>query len=1396
MSLGSSTWRRISRRGITHLTGVLAVILLASSSPSRVDLHAAGVISGIVFQDFNGNGIQDLGVSISTAGGGTTTLANDRGIAGITIIAVDSAGVTQGSATTLPNGSYSLSAGGAGPYRIEFAGFPAGFFPGPHGTQNGTTVQFVPDGNSASVNLGLVRATDHSQNNPELVTSIYTFGDQISGPNANQPVLVSFPYNSGAADGTPIPPPGPQPGGSDSNGGPYLEPTDHSPFLLANQVGTTWGLAYDRISRTVYAAAFTKKYAGYGPSGNGAIYQAGGPAGVGLFADLNQIFGAGTAGVDFRGTPTWIVDGGFFADGGNTGWDAVGKSSLGGMDISDDGGFLYVMNLADRSLYILPTTGPLNSTTVRSVLVPNPGIPDIDFRPFAVTFHAGQVYVGAINSAESTQNPADVTAYVFLLDPVSATFNPTPILQFDLDFPRGIGNAFAFLDAARTMPVPGAWQPWTTTFKNRALASMFVDPGSAGDTIYPQPWLTGLAFDADGNMVLGIRDRTGDQVGVLTPDDPSRPGELRRGIAIGDTLRAAFDPGLGTFALETNGTVGGNTSAGAGNNQGPGSGEFYFEDFTPLPPGFATATIHDEMSVGGVLQIPGFPDVATTTINPILVVGAFSRGGVRWFDNATGAITRAYEAYYSGPVSTSAITFSKANGVGDLLALVDPAPLEIGNRVWVDSDADGIQDAGEPGIAGVTVGLYSPGGVEIGSAVTNAAGEYFFSNAAPPAGPPHPSAAYGITGLTPNTAGFTVRLDDPANYAPGGPLHDLQLTTAGVGPDRAIDSNGVPSMPTDVRATFDTGGPGENDHTIDFGWFGADIEVQKVLVIGNPPGGQIDIREGEPYTFWLKVINHGPAAATNVVVRDVLPMGVEVVSYVASQGTLDATTGVWTVGSLAIGGVAQLDITVIPRQPGPRENRFERVSSSPGDPNSANDVSTATFNVQARSDIAVRGVFVPSLLTAHTVDATNPTVTMRFEVRNPGLVPMAAIRVQAALRAADDRPALTITSARPSQGTIDATAGAWDVGPLAPGASATIEVTATVTRAVRMYAELSRATTTPADGDPANDRAVLTVDGVTPNSGGPYVAFGNTSGTATGDVIVGAGELAPAAVQLFDRSGARTLSFAPYDPRITGGVRVAACDLNADGRDEIVTAAGLPDGGPHVRVFSRSGGNTVSPVAGWYAIDPQYRGGVYVACGDVDGDGVPEVVTGTGAEGSAVIQIWKPTLATGGAQELKRGALGDILPGFGVRVATCDLTGDGRAEIIATAPGGSAPLVRIFDVATARLLHAFPAAGPGETVGLQVACGDILPGGGNEIVVGLELGGSPIARAFTPVGAVLGEYLGFAPTPGASVRVAIGEFDGDPTLQEFALATGLTGGPQVLVGSARAGVTILLRLTP
>src|SRR5207253_1004299 len=107
-------------------------------------------------------------------------------------------------------------------------------------------------------------------------------------------------------------------------------------------------------------------------------------------------------------------------------------------------------------------------------------------------------------------------------------------------------------------------------------------------------------------------------------------------------------------------------------------------------------------------------------------------------------------------------------------------------------------------------------------------------------------------------------------------------------------------------------------------------------------------------------------------------------------------------------------------------------------------------------------------------------------------------------------------------------------------------------------------------------------------TGGVYVAAGDVNNDGFADIIVGAdGGGGPNVVVHSGKDGALLLSFFPFDPRFTGGVRVAAGDVDGDGRAEVVCGAG-PGGGPEVAVVDFSG----AMLNGYFAYDPRFTVGV------------------------------------------------------------------------------------------------------------------------------------------------------------------------------------------------------------
>jgi len=67
---------------------------------------------------------------------------------------------------------------------------------------------------------------------------------------------------------------------------------------------------------------------------------------------------------------------------------------------------------------------------------------------------------------------------------------------------------------------------------------------------------------------------------------------------------------------------------------------------------------------------------------------------------------------------------------------------------------------------------------------------------------------------------------------------------------------------------------------------------------------------GDTVTFTVTLTNNGPLDDTGIIVTDIVPAGLTYSSSVADQGTYNATTGIWTVGSVANTGTATLTLKV------------------------------------------------------------------------------------------------------------------------------------------------------------------------------------------------------------------------------------------------------------------------------------------------------------------------------------------------------------------------------------------------------------------------------------------------------------------------------------------------------
>jgi uncharacterized repeat protein (TIGR01451 family) len=219
-------------------------------------------------------------------------------------------------------------------------------------------------------------------------------------------------------------------------------------------------------------------------------------------------------------------------------------------------------------------------------------------------------------------------------------------------------------------------------------------------------------------------------------------------------------------------------------------------------------------------------------------------------------------------------------------------------------------------------------------------------------------------------------------------------------------------------------------------------------------------------TFTIGASNSGPSAATGVQVTDLLPAGLTWVSDTGA-GSYVPGTGIWTVGGLASGGSASLQIVATVTRSGAIVNQATKTAQGETDPNSSNNAALVGLNAPAQADVQV------SKTVDNAAPAVSTNVTFTISAHNAGPANATGVVLTDLLPAG-----LTYVSDT-GAGAYASGTGLWTIGALANGATATLQIVATVTSPSAITNTASKTNENESDSNTTNDSSSVTLNGGT-----------------------------------------------------------------------------------------------------------------------------------------------------------------------------------------------------------------------------------------------------------------------------------------------------------------------------
>jgi len=263
-------------------------------------------------------------------------------------------------------------------------------------------------------------------------------------------------------------------------------------------------------------------------------------------------------------------------------------------------------------------------------------------------------------------------------------------------------------------------------------------------------------------------------------------------------------------------------------------------------------------------------------------------------------------------------------------------------------------------------------------------------------------------------------------------------------------------------------------------------------------------------------------------------------------------------------------------------------------------------------------------------------------------------------------------------------------------------------------------------------------------------------------------------LKLYDQNLNLYAQFFTYATNFRKGVNSCLGDIDGNGEPEVITGTG-PGSAPHVRIFDTRGSLRFQ----FYAYPSDYRVGITVAAADVNGDGLDEIIVAPQKGGGSHIRVISYNREQKKFEIYKQFFAYPANFRMGLNITGADLNNNGLAEIIVAPRTFGGPHIRIYEYSPVsrdfRMKNQFFAYAFGFRGGVSLATGDIDNDGIKEIITGAGPTGGPHVRIFDHRGNYKNDFFAASTRFRGGVDVTTMDYD-------------LDGADEIITGAWSEGV--------